>query len=98
DARQPNLYPPFPGFVGGVGFDSELAFDQRHQRAIPARAIRYVRSTTKRDDRVQRIASMFVDEIKSMSERALPDVVICAPSIELMQLVGGEGENGARRG
>jgi hypothetical protein len=46
DARQPNLFPPFRGFLHGVGFDCELRFDQRHQRAIPGRVLRHLRPIT----------------------------------------------------
>lgn len=92
DARQPNLYPPFPGFVHGVGFDSELVFDQRHQRAIPTRALRELRAITDRNERVEAAASLLVDEVGAVTERALPQVVIVAPSVELLDIANDGGE------
>jgi hypothetical protein len=96
DARQPNLFPPFPGFVHGVGFDSELRFDQRHQRAIPGRVLRDLRTINDRGERVRAVADIFVDEIGVLSERALPQVVIAAPSIELLQVVAGADGGGGQ--
>jgi hypothetical protein len=94
DAKQPNLYPPFPGFVHGVGFDCELRFDQRHQRPIPGRVLRELRNITERAERVRAVADVFVDEIGVLAERALPQVVIAAPSIEMLQVVAGADGGG----
>src|SRR6266545_1840970 len=55
NARQPNLYPAFPGFVRGVGFDSELRFDQRHQREIPGRMLRELRAVRDRNERLRAV-------------------------------------------
>ncbi len=59
DARQPNLFPPFPGFVRGEGFDSELVFDPRFQRAIAPRELRKIGATKKRKTRVEQVARLF---------------------------------------
>jgi hypothetical protein len=91
DARQPNLFPPFPGFVHGVGLDSELRFDQRHQRPISGRVLRELRAITDREHRVRAVADVFVEEIGVLSERALPQVVITAPSLDLLQIVANGG-------
>jgi hypothetical protein len=97
NARQPNLYPPFPGFVRGVGFDSELRFDQRHQRTIPSRVVRNVRAIRQHRARVEAVADVFVQEIGALSERALPQVVITAPSLDLLQVVAnGDGARQAQ--
>jgi hypothetical protein len=96
DARQPNLYPPFPGFVHGVGFDCELLFDQRHQRPISGRVLRDLRNIKERAERVRAVADVFVDEIGVLAERALPQVVIAAPSIEMLQVVAGADGGGGQ--
>jgi hypothetical protein len=87
EARQPNLHPPFPGFASEVGFESELVFDARHQRAIPARAFRHLTTISDSGERVEAAAQLFVEEIRGMAERALPKVVLCAPPLELLQLL-----------
>ena len=94
EARQPNLFPPFPGFVRGVGFDCELRFDRRYQRPISTRVLRELRAINDRAERVRALADAFVDEIGTLSERALPQVVITAPSIEMLQIVAGDGGGG----
>lgn len=96
DAKQPNLYPPFPGFVHGVGFDCELRFDQRHQRPIGGRVLRDLRTIKERAERVRAVADVFVDEIGVLAERALPQVVIAAPSIEILQVVAGSDGGGGQ--
>jgi len=90
DAKQPNLFPPFPGFTSEVGFKSELVFDARQQRAIPARAIRGLAKIADGKERVEAAARLFVDEIASVCERALPQVVLVAPPLELLQLFTAE--------
>lgn len=94
DARQPNLYPTFPGFAHGVGFDSELVFDQRHQRTIAPRALKELRTIKKRSERVEAVADVFVEEIRSITERALPQVVLVAPSVDVLQIVSDDGAHG----
>jgi hypothetical protein len=96
EARQPNLFPPFPGFITDVGFESELAFDARHQRAISARAVRGLAKITDREQRVEAASRLFVQELASICERALPHVVLCAPPLELLQLFA--PEDGAASG
>jgi len=86
DAKQPNLFPPFPGFARSVGFDSELRFDGRQQRAIPARTLRALGKITDREQRVEDAAKVFVDEISAICERALPQVILVAPPLELLEL------------
>jgi hypothetical protein len=93
DARQPNLFPPFPGFVRGEGFDSELVFDSRFQRAIAPRELRKIGATKKLKTRVEQVAGLFVEEIASIVEKAVPHVVICVPPLEALQIAfTGEGK------
>src|SRR4051794_37430402 len=39
DKRPSTFSPPFPGFNSEVGLESELTFDSRLQRSVPAREI-----------------------------------------------------------
>ncbi len=96
DAKQPNLYPLFPGFVHGVGFDCELRFDQRHQRPIAGRVLRDLRNVKGRAERVRAVADVFVNEIGVLAERALPQVVIAAPSIEMLEVVASSDGGGGQ--
>jgi hypothetical protein len=86
EAKQPNLFPPFPGFTGDVGFESELAFDSRNQRTLSSRTIRSLAKITDPNARVEAAASVFVEEMRSICDRAIPQVVLCAPPLELLQL------------
>jgi hypothetical protein len=89
EARQSNLFPPFPGFTRDVGFASELVFDARHQRPISVRAFRALASIEDRAERVARAAGLFVEELRDIADRALPQVVLCAPPLELLQVLAG---------
>jgi hypothetical protein len=97
DAKQPNLFPPFPGFAPDVGFESELVFDGRQQRAISTRAIRALGKISARPQRVEAAAALLVAEVGAICERALPQVVLVAPPLELLELMGAD-EHGSSAG
>jgi len=97
-ARQPNLFPPFPGFAPDIGFESELVFDVRHQRSISTRTLRGAMTAADRTGRVQAAADLFLAEIRVIADRAMPQVILCAPPLELLQALRPREDDDQERG
>lgn len=89
DSPYPNLFPRFPGFRQDCAFRSSLLLEGRAQRSILQREIVKVTQTPTSNDLVEAAAELFLEEMRYVAEKARPDVLICAPPLDLMEAVKG---------
>jgi len=87
DKRTSNFFPPFPGFTTDVGLESELTFDARLQRSVPAREIRTLAQLSTRDARLKAAVELLLEEIIEIGEHGLARAVLVCPPLELLQLI-----------
>lgn len=92
ESPYPNLFPGFPGFRRDTAFRSSLQIDTRMQRSAPARELTRLSKSPRSNALVEEAARMFLDEMQYISETSRPDVLLCAPPFELMQVLKDEVE------
>lgn len=97
-ARHPNFSPPFPGFTGDVGLESELTFDSRLQRGVPTREIRSLARLRDREARLECAVALLLEEIGAIAEHGLARVILICPPLELLEQVRADGSRDPRRG
>jgi hypothetical protein len=90
DTRHPNFTPPFPGFTGEVGLESELTFDTRLQRSVPIREIRKMSQHKDRSSRLALVVELLLDEIKAIAEHGLARAILVCPPIDLLTQIKAE--------
>lgn len=83
-SRQPNLFPPFPGFNADAVFRSNLVLDDRHLRQISARRFDDVTDAGWSNKTVASAVKLFEEEFEVLSEDPTVDVVLCAPPMTLL--------------
>ena len=91
-SRQPNLFPPFPGFTADLGFLSELVTEGQLQRALPRRTIREVSLIPSHSQFVVEAVQAVLDEARYLTENTNPDVIVCAIPQEFVSRID-EGED-----
>ena len=98
-SRQPNLFPPFPGFTADLGFLSELVTEGPLHRALPRRIIRDVSLIPSYSQFVVEAVQAVLEEARYLTENTNPDVIVCAIPQEFVRridegedLVGEDGE------
>ncbi|HOC54733.1 MAG TPA: hypothetical protein PKI20_03830 [Verrucomicrobiota bacterium] len=84
-SKKPNLFPSFPGFALDRCFYSDWSTSDKLQKALTPREIRDVLDGCPRNEAVQKTADMFIAACKYLTEYANPDVLVCAPPLELFQ-------------
>jgi hypothetical protein len=82
--RLVNLFPAFPGFTRDSAFQSELIFDDRWTGTITAREETSLLTTTKPSEMIAEAVALFLDYAGRFSERGNLDVIVCAPSHEML--------------
>jgi hypothetical protein len=87
DKRTSNFFPPFPGFTVEVGLESELMFDSRLQRSVPAREIRNLAQLTTRDARLEAAVELLLEQITEIGEHGLARAILVCPPLDLLQLI-----------
>lgn len=96
ESKQPNLFPPFPGFSLEHSFCSRIITDSQTMRSIE---VPNGSASTKKlefNKGLKNVIELYAGEIDYIIGRALVDVVICAPSIDHLKmttypLTAGEG-------
>lgn len=83
--RHANFAPPFPGFTHEVGLESELTFDARLQRSVPAREIRSLAKLKDRDARLDCAVALLLEEITAIAEHGLARAVLVCPPVDLLE-------------
>jgi hypothetical protein len=87
EKRTSNFFPPFPGFTTEVGLESELTFDARLQRSVPAREIRTLAQLKGHDARLQAAVELLLEQIMEVGEHGLARAIVVCPPLELLQLM-----------
>lgn len=87
ESRQPNLFPPFPGFNPDCGFHSELLFDSVSERQISSRQISSLVKISVLDELKIEAVRVIVDEVRFLLEKRPPDVIICAIPEEILTAI-----------
>lgn len=87
DKRTSNFFPPFPGFTTDVGLESELTFDSRLQRSVPAREIRKLAELSTRDARLDAAVELLLEEIIEIGEHGLARAILVCPPLDLLTLI-----------
>lgn len=100
ESPYPNLFPYFPGFQPDTTFRSTVLLEARTQRAVRQRDLDQLTKGRRRSNQLVNAAvELFLDEMRYIAETAKPDVLVCAPPLDLMEVVksdemerDGEGE------
>jgi hypothetical protein len=79
-----NLFPAFPGFTATSPFQSELLFDDRWTGTITAREETILLTATKPSEVISEAVALFLDYADRLSERGKLNVIICAPSNDML--------------
>lgn len=87
EKRTSNFFPPFPGFTAEVGLESELTFDTRLQRSVPAREIRKLAQHSTRDARLDAAVELLLEEITAIGDHGLARAILVCPPLDLLQLI-----------
>ncbi|MDU7519899.1 MAG: hypothetical protein E7K72_00665 [Roseomonas mucosa] len=107
ESRQPNLFPPFPGFSSDESFRCEFVSSDELQRILPPRDIMRLAAIPGQREMTRAVVDTIANEIGVLSERTVkPDVVLVALPIEIIERTynardvrsgeeGGETEAGA---
>jgi len=75
------LFPAFCGFNPNIGFLSELTFDETYLRKINNSDFEdLIKKCKDLDERIEKVAELYLDEIKYLSKNKKPDVILCALS------------------
>lgn len=76
-AKQPNLFPAFPGFSRSSGFKAELLFNSEIARQISKAELKAVSAVTYWDQRVADAADLYFKEAKFLAQNRTVDVIVC---------------------
>ncbi len=87
-SRQRNLFPRFPGFRDDNQLKTSIVLDSQLCRTIPDHEFDKLRPLGGSPIGIQRAVAIFEDEIKSLLEKELPTVVLCALPISLLKWQG----------
>jgi len=82
--RLVNLFPPFPGFTRDSPMQSELIFDDRWIGTITSREEASLLTTTEPTEMISEAVALFLDQAGRLTERGHLDVIVCAPSNEML--------------
>lgn len=84
-SKKPNLFPSFPGFAPDRCFYCDWNTSDKLQKALTPREIKDIVDNCQRNEAVQKTAELFIDACRYLTEYAAPDVLVCAPPLELFE-------------
>ena len=88
ESPYPNLFPYFPGFQSATAFRSTILLESRTQRPVRQRDLDQLTKGRHRSNQLVGAAvELFLEEMRYIAETAHPDVLVCAPPLELWELV-----------
>jgi hypothetical protein len=85
-SRQPNLFPPFPGFGDESPFRSSFVFDSRWERPIPENELIRV-ADHGQGGSTARAVHLFTRELSYLADEGQVDVAICALPLNLLEFM-----------
>lgn len=77
-SNQPNLFPRFPGFGRGELLHAEIVTDGSTQRSVSDKELSKICKNTDDNMVVREGAERFLEELRGLSEKGAPDVLVCA--------------------
>lgn len=84
----PKLFMNFCGFNKGIGFKSEITYDDNYIRKINNSDITEVLKENRGfENTIKRIADLYLNEIKYLSKNKNPDVILCVLSEQFIQSI-----------
>ena len=86
-SKRPNLFPRFPGFGEETPLCADFVLDSQLQRAIPPSYFDELCQGPKTGEVIQKIAQLYLDEIKYLTEKTTVDVFVCAFPFVLVQFL-----------
>lgn len=87
NAKQPTLFPGFPGFNGAGGFRAELVNAEELTRKIPRSEIRRVLEIKSHDTRVQEAVDLYFIEADFLAQNRSVDVIVCVLPDDLYDVI-----------
>lgn len=82
-----NLFPHFPGFARGTGFDCDLVLDRSMTASVSPREIRDSAAHGDYEERVYRLTDLFLQAVSNVAAKS-PSVVLVAMPVELIEEIG----------
>jgi len=81
-----NLHPAFCGFNSNVGFRSEIAYDETYLRKINNSDFDdIINKCSDLEERIIKVADLYLNEIKYLSKNKNPGVILCALSEKFLE-------------
>jgi len=87
ETRKPNLFPAFPGFGEDSCFGVSFICEPRCQRSISQNSIDELAKIKDHGRLVEEAAQLFVAEVEYLANETNAGVLICAPPLNLLDLV-----------
>ena len=94
-ARQPRLFPAFPGTRADGAFYTNFHHGNDLARQIPQREVGRIVGIDKRADRISMSVELFYEHIAFLTENRDVDVIVCIVPDQLFDAVAGSGDVGA---
>lgn len=89
----PNLFLNFCGFNKGIGFNSEIEYDDTYIRPINNSEFDdIIKKTHDLEERIKDVAALYLSEIKFLSKNKKPDVILCVLSERFITYIQEEQE------
>ncbi|MHB1699864.1 MAG: argonaute/piwi family protein [Acidobacteriaceae bacterium] len=89
-SKQPRLFPEFPSMDGLTALRCKVVVDSSRMRSINRSALAQLEQLAGNVERVERAVQLFMEELNLLCENTQPQVIICAPPLQLLEaLVGG---------
>lgn len=79
-----NLFPEFPGFLQGAGFDCNLVLERSMTASVSPREIRDAAAHGDYEERVYRLTELFLQAVSNIAAKS-PSVVLVAMPAELLE-------------
>lgn len=83
-SNQPYLFPPFPGFAPNHSFHSNLIWNTNEFRTVNIPSD--IAKLENFNELINKVVSLYVEEIDQVIEKSGAQVVLCAPSLEHLKL------------
>jgi hypothetical protein len=77
NAKQPNLFPAFPGFSRNTGFKAEFLFNSEIARQISKAELKEVNAVPYWHQRVAQAVDLYFNETKFLAQNRTVDVIVC---------------------
>lgn len=84
-SKKPNLFPSFPGFAPDRCFHCDWSTSEKLQKVLTPREIKDILDNDQRNDAVKKLAELFISGCRQLTEYAAPDVIVCAPPLEIFE-------------